>query len=235
MNILLVSATLFEIRPLLNHLQLVKLHNEQWSTYQFKNVMVDVLIPGVGMIPTAHYLGRQLALKHYDVAINAGIAGTFNSDIELGTVVNVIEDCVPELGAEQNQEIISVFELGLTDPDSSPYKNGRLNNLIPLNDAFHEHEQISGLPRVTAITSNTVHGTIDSIERIRRLSKADLESMEGAAFFYCCLAENVPCVQVRAVSNRVEERDKSRWKLNLALKNLNEVLWRFIASQAIAN
>jgi futalosine hydrolase len=71
---------------------------------------------------------------------------------------------------------------------------------------------------------------MESIARIKQISPADVESMEGAAFLFACLSEHIPCLQIRSVSNRVEERDKSRWRLELALKNLNTVLNEIVRS-----
>ena len=48
--------------------------------------------------------------------------------------------------------------------------------------------------------------------------------MEGAALHYVCLMEKIPFLQIRAVSNVIGERDKSRWKLKEAMKSLNESL-----------
>jgi futalosine hydrolase len=230
MNILLVSATFFEIRPLLIQLHLVDQIDAYLSAYRYKDTDIDVLIPGVGMVQTAYFLGRQLALKHYDLAVNAGIAGTFNKSIPLGSVVNVVEDCVPELGAEDGPNFLSVFELGLTDPDSYPYNGGKLINNSFDSMELSSHEVIRKLPKVKALTSNTVHGDADNIARIRKISGADLETMEGAAFFFGCFSSKVPCLQIRSVSNLVEERDKSHWDLDLALKNLNRVLRKIITS-----
>jgi futalosine hydrolase len=44
--------------------------------------------------------------------------------------------------------------------------------------------------------------------------------MEGAAFLYSCINEQIPCAQLRAVSNYVERRNKANWKMDLALENL---------------
>ncbi len=230
MRILLVAATTFEIRPFLEKIPLVSIVSEQVRRYQFKDVVVDVMITGVGMVPTSWFLGKQLAKEHYDLALNAGIAGTCNKSLAIGTVVNVVEDCIPELGAEDGDQFLSVFDLGLTDPDSSPYRGGRLINDTVNETTLLNLVAINKLPKVKGMTSNTVRGNLDSISRIRQLSDADLESMEGAAFLYCCLTEKIPCLQLRAISNLVEERDKSRWDLTLALKNLNKVLWALATS-----
>ncbi|MEI7661411.1 MAG: futalosine hydrolase [Bacteroidota bacterium] len=233
MRILLVAATVFEIRPFLDRLPMLGNTNDQLSSYQYKNVAIDVLITGVGMVPTAFFLGRQLAIAPYGLAINAGIAGTFTKSIPVGSVVNVTEDCVPELGAEDGDHFLSVFELGLIDPDTYPYRGGKLINDSPENETSAGLAAISKLPKVKGITSNTVRGNLNSIERIQHLAKADLESMEGAAFLFACLTAKIPCLQLRAISNLVEERDKSRWNLPLALNSLNKVLWDIITSHAV--
>ena len=51
-----------------------------------------------------------------------------------------------------------------------------------------------------------------------------VESMEGAAFHYVCLQEYIPFVQLRAVSNFVGERDKTKWQMREAIENLNREL-----------
>jgi futalosine hydrolase len=231
MHFLIVSATTMEIRPFLEGLPLIEKQNEYLSRYQLKNSIIDILITGVGMVPTAYFLGKQLERRRYDLIINAGIAGTFNRELPLGTVVNVVEDCVPELGAEDGDQFLSIFELGLADPDSPPYLHGKLVNDILEKDLGINLEIIRNLPKVTGITSNTIRGNAESIIRIRKIAKVDLESMEGAAFFYACLSAGVPCLQIRAISNLVEERNKTHWKLPLALKNLNKLLMECVNSQ----
>jgi len=54
------------------------------------------------------------------------------------------------------------------------------------------------------------------------------ESMEGAAFFYACKQAGVPCLQIRAVSNYVEKRNRDAWQIGLAIKNLNSFAAEFL-------
>ncbi len=219
MNILLVSATHFEIRPLLARLVPEGPEGGILTRYRYREATIDLLVPGVGMVVTAYHLGRTLARETYDMAVNAGIAGSFRPEIPIGSVVEVTEDCVTELGAEEDDRMVSVFDLGLMDPDVHPYKAGRLVNTLPLAvPAFQV------LPKVTGSTVNTIHGTMEGIRRVRRFSRADTESMEGAAFLYACLSAGIPNAQVRSISNFVEERNKALWDVPLALKNLNRVL-----------
>jgi futalosine hydrolase len=46
--------------------------------------------------------------------------------------------------------------------------------------------------------------------------------MEGAAVFYVCLNENIPVLQIRSISNYVEDRDTTKWDIPLAIKQLNK-------------
>jgi len=52
--------------------------------------------------------------------------------------------------------------------------------------------------------------------------------MEGAAFFYVCQLQKIPHIQIRSISNYVEPRNRANWNISLAIKNLNEVLWKLI-------
>ncbi|MNH40683.1 Futalosine hydrolase [compost metagenome] len=65
-----------------------------------------------------------------------------------------------------------------------------------------------------------------SIAKALKLFPAEVESMEGAAFFYVCLSEGVKCVQLRSISNYVERRNRESWNIPLAIKNLNAELKR---------
>jgi len=226
MKILLVVATFFEISPFLNKLDFLQKTNKFLHQYRFKDTSIDVLIPGAGMMATAFHMGRQFSLEQYDFAINAGICGSFIPTIRIGDVVEIIEDCISDMGAEDNDKFLSLFDLGLLDPDSAPYVNGKLIK----NDKTGS-KVLEKLPKVKGITVNTVHGNRQSIEQVRSLFSPVTESMEGAAFLYACLLEGIPCIQLRAVSNYIELRDKSKWDIGCAVKNLNSVLVDFVEEQ----
>jgi futalosine hydrolase len=228
MKILVVAATAFEIGPFLNKMASVQKTNLLLQQFRLKSTSIDVLIPGAGMMVTAFHMGRQLSRGKYDLAINAGICGSYTQTISIGDVAEITEDCVPELGAEDKEKFLSIFDLGLLDPDFLPYKNGKLINELPISS-----KTLDGLSKAKGITVNTVHGNKESIQRIKTLFAPQSESMEGAAFLYACLLSNVQNAQIRAVSNFVEERDRSRWDLDLALKNLNKILDELIQELAV--
>jgi futalosine hydrolase len=219
MKVLLVSATSFETEPLYSGMKLVKKHEGHLTSYSAKNLEMDVLLTGVGMVATAYWLGRTLASNNYDVAINAGICGSFNRNILIGEVVNICEDSFPEMGAEDGEYFLSLIDLDLLGRDEFPFTNGILENT-----GIFDHPALGSLRRVKGITVNKVHGYAESIIKLLKDSQPDVETMEGAAFFYACQSAGLKCIQLRSISNYVETRDRSAWNIPLAIRNLNFTL-----------
>lgn len=199
-NILVVAATAFEIAPLLSQKQ--QLH-------------IDTLVTGVGQLATTYHLGQALAAKKYDWVINAGIAGSFRSDWPLGEVVEVVSEQMGDLGIEEADGTFrDMFEIGFLAKDEFPFHEGRLHNP-------YLHTTLS---RANGLTINRVHGFAPNIEAIKAKYNPDIESMEGAAFFYVCMQQRLKCTQLRSISNYVEPRNRAAWKIPLAIERLNEQL-----------
>ncbi len=216
MQSLLVAATYKEIENLLDAFTFIEKQSAHVSSYSYHSHKIDVLITGVGIHATAFCLGKYLSDK-YRFAINVGIAGSFNRNIDLGSVVNVYSDCFAELGAENDKEFLTIFDLGLIGKNEFPFENGLIENKWDLKNQI-----IENLPKVNGITVNKVHGSEDTIDKVFQLFHPYTESMEGAAFLYACRLENIPCLQLRSISNYVEKRNRDAWNIPLALQNLHK-------------
>jgi futalosine hydrolase len=227
MRILVTSASFFEIRPLLEKLGYMNRKNEFVREYRLKNMSVDVMIPGPGIMATAFHLGRQLSEKNYYLAVNAGICGTYSMSSITGEVFEIIEESITDLGAEEPGGFRSIFDLGLLKPDSQPFSGGLL-----INHTRIRSKVLDKISKARGATVSSIPGRIRSQEGKLHPYLPDIESMEGAAFFYGCLLAEVPFTEIRAVSNFVEERDKSKWDLETAVKNLNRVLSDLILEQS---
>ena len=225
MRFLLVAATELELAPLVGRLTPAphSRHAERLRAFAHGSHQVDVLTTGVGMVATAAWSARALAAQPYDLAVNLGVCGSFHATYPPGTVVNVATDCIPELGAEDGEQFLTVHQLGLLGADEAPWSGGRL-----VNPHAPATSDIAGLPAVNGITVNTVHGHARSIATAVERFNPDVESMEGAAFMYACLTSGVRFAQVRAVSNMVEKRNRAAWKLTEAVSALNDVGLRLL-------
>lgn len=205
MKILVVVATEAEITPTLAHFNLKP--SNFIETEKF-----DVLITGVGMVATAFALGQKLN-SNYNLVLNVGIAGSFDRKIPLGEVVEIVEDTFAELGAEDQENFISLPQMGFGENKFSS----------PLNLDLELRE-------VKGITVNKVHGNLQSIEKTVELYQPQTESMEGAAVFYAASKVDIPALQVRSISNYVEPRNRESWQIGLAVKNLNDWLIKFLGT-----
>ncbi len=220
MRILIVAATREEVRDLIYDLRFTvydSLRGDRPAIHA--NPKAEVLITGVGMVATAFALGRHLASNQYDLVVNLGIAGSFDKNIPLGSVLEITKDTFAELGAENDNEFLPIGQLGFGEDTYYPF--------CPLGELLG-FSAISKVNQATAITVNTVHGNEGTIEKVMKRLNPQLESMEGAAFFYACREMNVPCLQIRAVSNYVEKRNRENWNIGLAIKNLNTFAAEFL-------
>lgn len=176
-----------------------------------------VLITGVGMVNTAFVMGKFFNQK-FDVIINLGICGAFDSNLKKGEVVNVTSDILCEMGAESPDGFIKY-------PDLIPGGSNCYENKIS-----DEPELLNKIKKVKGITVNKVHGNEESITQIKLLYKAEVESMEGAAFLRSANEMTENYLQLRSISNYVEKRNKSKWDIPLAIKNLNDFAIKLISN-----
>jgi len=200
MRILLTASTKFEIEPFLAD-----------------NKDVEVLITGVGVPATMYHLQKKLHQEKYDLVIQAGIAGTFKHNIELGEVVLVKQDTFADIGMEEQKNFKTIFNAGFAEKDAFPFSNGWLIN-------SNNQLQLSLLRQAKAITVNKVSDSMLQKQQAILHFSPEIESMEGAALHYVCLQENIPFIQIRSISNAVGERDKSNWKIKEAIHHLNQEL-----------
>lgn len=200
MKTLVVAATIEEVRGVYEHFGLPL--SDFVETPDF-----DLLITGVGMTATAFALGRHLSAA-YSQVLNLGIAGAFNKSLPMAALVYITKDIFSELGAEDHSTFLPIDELGF---GTCTYLQD------PIADVL-----LDGLLRVTGITVNTVHGNAGTISAVVSRLHPDVESMEGAAVMYACRQFGIPCIPVRSISNYVEPRDKSSWKIGAAIRNLND-------------
>ncbi len=203
MKTLVVAATKAELTFFYQHFNL-----PDGDFVESKNF--DLLITGVGMVATAFALGKHLSSK-YNLVVNFGIAGSFDRNLALGTVLHITEDTFAELGAENGDEFLTISDLGFGE-----------------NHYTSKTHQSINLPIAKGITVNCVTGSEKSIKNLIKRLNPTTESMEGAAVFYACKQLNVDCLQIRSISNYVEPRNKDNWKIGLAIKNLNDWAIAFI-------
>ncbi|MDR1584021.1 MAG: futalosine hydrolase [Prevotellaceae bacterium] len=178
---------------------------------------------GAGIASTTYHLAKLLNDK-YDLALNIGIAGSFSEKLSIGDVVTVYSETFGDFGVASKDGFFTCFEENIVAADIFPFSNGVLIS----KDAEKCSQNLS-IPSVKGVTNNTVSGEELLIKRMKDKFSPDIETMEGAAFFYVCLHENIPFVEIRAISNIIEPRNKSKWNIPMAIKNLSDKVNAYLA------
>jgi len=215
-KILYVTATLAEAEAI----KKIKGFVRVGETFNSGNIIIHTLVTGVGSVSTAWEM-KEWIFKNGkpDLAINGGIAGSYNDTVHVGDVVMPVSDLFADSGIEDGDTFLTLTEAGLMKNDEYPYNSGCLK---AENEFVRKMSPI--LPTVNAITVNTATGSEITRNKLLRKFKPDIETMEGATFFYICIRENIPFLALRAISNRVEPRNRDNWEIRTALINLSDKL-----------
>ncbi|MEI9810282.1 MAG: futalosine hydrolase [Bacteroidota bacterium] len=207
MNCLLVAATAKEIAPFLHY------YRDSGNKAD-----IDILITGIGLTAASYTLAKQVGIKRPGLIIQAGIAGCFDRNISLGSVVTVKRDTIADLSVIENKELKTMFDLGLAKANRFPFRGGWLVN---------PHRKLVKLKAVNAVSVNHITTSKQAISLYEKKFQPVIESMEGAALHYVCLSEKIPFLQVRSISNYIGERNKKKWNIKDAIINLNKEIIHF--------
>lgn len=205
-RILITAATSMELEFLLKQ----SVEKDGFRIFENENTEFTLLVSGIGSALSAFSLSRLLQQKSFDTAVQIGIAGSFHEKFPIGSLVKISSDVFADICLSDNGK--PIHEASFDDFRTWPFTDGKL---IPDLQNFSHIR----LPEASAITVNSV--TAGSDKRLFWLQRynPDVETMEGAAFYYACMKENIPCVQIRAVSNFVGTGNNN-WKTKDSIDNL---------------
>ncbi|MEM6770147.1 MAG: futalosine hydrolase, partial [Bacteroidota bacterium] len=183
----------------------------------FDRVSIEVLFTGVGLTATSFALGHRFGRGNQpQLAIQAGVGGAIDRSVQLGEVVSITTETFGDLGAETAAgQPLSLTDIGL--PPGAPFtEQGQLAPEVAVSLPFRA---------CAGLTVNQVSGSAATIrKRTEQFPYAQVESMEGAAFFYACLQAGVEPLQLRSISNYVEPRNREAWRMAEAITSLNQAL-----------
>lgn len=169
---------------------------------------VEVLVTGVGPVEASYAIASAFCRRSYRLLINAGIAGSFDSAVQLGDGVVVAEEAM-ELGLEDGTALTLprgqiVFDTAHSDP----------NLVARLHD--------KGFPVVRGTTVSRVTSTDCTARRLADRG-AQVESMEGFAALRAAERARIPAIEVRGISNRCGDRHMSGWNFQAGRAGLERI------------
>lgn len=226
---LLITATALEAAPLKSALPWQPLPSPLGELYQAPEKALYLAHLGVAKVNTAAGLALALYLLKPTTVIQFGIGGAFDgSRLALGEVAVASSEVHMDTGVQLAESWQDMKALGFPLLAGPP----PLYNLFPTDPALRA--ALLGATGATPIpfgTSETVTGSFAAAETLQERFGVAVESMEGAASAQVCAAFGVSFGEIRGVSNRVGERDKTRWRLFGAVAAVNEAVRAFLNSR----
>ena len=159
----------------------------------------DVLVCGIGPVEAAVRTARALAERRPDLLIQVGIAGA-----------RVLEPPALVLGSE------AVYCDIAGDADA----------VLPRVERVEPDADLLALAQRALPAAHLL--PIATCARVGGGTSCDVEAMEGFAVLRAAQLAGVPAVELRCVSNLVDERNRARWRFDEALGALAEALRRLL-------
>ncbi len=204
--ILIVCATEFELQPLL---EIVPADESRWAS----------LVCGVGVVEATLSLSRMLEQRkgEFNAVLHFGVGGAYipasDESVKLLDICLAKEELFGDFGICHNDQIESLPE-HLVHQSRYPLDAGLRKQCIQLLEKKHII-----LKQGTFVTVAGVSGTAKRGKMLRHQYDGLCENMEGAAVARVCEEFSLPLLELRCISNYVEDRDLSRWKLQEACRD----------------
>lgn len=179
---------------------------------------VHVVLTGIGAVNTAHALTRQFVTHGTpSLVIQTGIGGAYvPAGVAVGSVVLASSETYGDLGVQTPEGWMPADEIGIPLLEATAARPARFNH-FPLDANLVASAGRAAGPLVAAtgpfLTMSTVTGIRARGDELHARFGAICESMEGAAAAHVCALHEVPFLEVRGVSNLVEDRNRAAWKI----------------------
>ena len=190
-----------------------------------------LLISGPGVFNTAHALTAYLEHSSCSMILHTGIAGVFKeSGLLIGDIALAYSEQYIHTGLTTDSVLNEALPFELINSMPSTRK-GRYEFEPALVDGFYEHltpilsKKSIQVAKGHFITVSAITSSQLLASRIHSVFSSPLmEAMEGAAAAHIAALYKIPIIEIRAASNFVGERDKTKWDIDTAVKHITEIL-----------
>jgi futalosine hydrolase len=233
--IIIITAKPLEIELLeksLEYSSRVKTGGYEYVEGTIGSLRIVTCAGGVGKVNAAAATAVLIDRYRPQLVINTGCAGAYiGSGLAIGSLVVASEEILADDGV-----IISEGWQDLSYMNLPTVGQGGQNcyNTLPLSRRLAEKAmQLADyygvfLMRGRFTTVSTCSGTFERGEELARYWNAIAENMEGAAVAQICLRCGVDCLEIRGISNRVEERDPGTWDIPRAVEAAQRFILKYL-------
>jgi futalosine hydrolase len=181
------------------------------------------VVSGIGSVNAA--LATQAGiLKHQpSMVLSVGIGGAYpSSGLQPGDAAVSSAITYAGIGAMDGENFLDLEQLGFPLLE----RNGtKTFNTLPVSDLSRDFAEVAGIAYGPFLTLETVTGSFATASRLEaQVPGALVEGMEGAGVAHVAFKHDIPCLEVRGISNMVGPRERSKWKIVEAMQALSRAL-----------
>lgn len=233
--IIIIAAVPQEIELLekaLEHSGRVKTGGYEYVEGTIGNLRVVVSAGGVGKINAAAATAVMIDRYQPQLVINTGCAGAYiGSGLAVGNLVVASEEVLADDGVItadgwkdlRYMNLPTVEQGGLICYNLLPLSRHASEKAMQLADCYGV-----SLKRGRFATVSTCSGTGKNGTELSRRWNALAESMEGGAVAQVCLRCGIDCLEIRGISNMVEERDLKKWDIARAVEGAQRFVLKYL-------
>ncbi|MHC1697114.1 MAG: futalosine hydrolase [Geobacteraceae bacterium] len=239
-TITVIAATQLEISALVETFQ-ARRHPAPlpWEIFEADETSLKLrfVISGIGTSNASAATAVVAQLFAPDLIITTGCAGAYpGCGLEIGDIALATTEVFADEGVVTPEGWQSLEQIGfpLLERDGRRYFN-EIPLSPPANAAAAEVAEQLGIAPITAgrfLTVATCSGTTARGTELTARFGGICENMEGAAVALMAARYGIDCLELRGVSNYVEDRDRRRWNIHLAAAHSQRFLEHFIRNQA---
>jgi futalosine hydrolase len=202
--------------------------------------MVDagVSVCGAGKANAAASAALLIARFQPAFVVSFGVGGAYpGSGLGVGDVAIATCEIMADEGVLTARGFRLIEAVGVPLADGADERGA---NTFPADDclraAAEQALELEGVKYRSGpfLTVSTVTGDDARARLLRRRHGAVCENMEGGAIAQTCFRHGVPFVEIRGISNIVERRDRSGWRLAEAAEAAGRAAAVFLKSAAHA-
>jgi len=235
-SVIITAATPMEIALLRNSLEgggRIMAGHREFHEGKIAGKHVILAATGIGKVNAAST--STALLEHYEteILINTGCAGAYiGSGLSIGDLAMATYEVLGDEGVIAPDGWHSLELIGI--PSLSKPGNIFYNRFPLTRWAIDKAEHVAEtngvfLHQGLFVTLSTVSGSKERGAELYQRFSALCENMEGAAVAQVASLYSVDCIEIRGISNMVEDRDLTRWDIPLAVERAQRFILDFIA------
>jgi futalosine hydrolase len=196
------------------------------------------IISGMSKTNASHAATLLIERFSPSLIINFGIGGAYpSSGLRIGDIAIATKEIYGDEGLWMKDGFHTADSIGI------PFlKKGRKKyfNEFPLDNNFVKKvfeflklktcnlKLETNVKAGIFVTVSTSSGTYKKAKELEKKFDSICENMEGAAIAHVCAIYDIPMLEIRGISNIVEDRDKKRWDIKSAAENCQKIVIEFL-------